>query len=86
MLLHLEPGACQAEIDEGDIVDLALECYQSSRYTSDNPGYNFQCPICETPFEKVSGLLQHIKSDACEESLAIGSPLWKFLRFLRSRL
>ncbi|KAH7308488.1 hypothetical protein B0I35DRAFT_442053 [Stachybotrys elegans] len=86
MVLHLEAGGCGSGVDEEDISDLAFECYQASKYTTgDGSDYDFECPTCETPFAFISGLLQHVESDACEEELVNG-PLGRFLRFLRTRV
>lgn len=68
------------------MVELAFECHQSRFYTSEDDGYNFECPTCGTLFSAMSGLLQHVESDVCTEDLAMGKPLFKFLRFLQSRL
>jgi hypothetical protein len=86
MVLHLEAGTCDAGVGGSDIVDLAFECYQSAKYTTDDDAdYDFQCPTCEAQFDYMSALLQHAESDSCDEKLEIGS-LAKFLRFLDSRI
>lgn len=86
MLLHMEYDGCPSGVDEDEIIGIALECYQSKRYRCDDGEYNFECPTCRSPFLQMSGLLQHAESDACQESLAQGRPLSKFLHFLRIRL
>ncbi|KID85918.1 C2H2 finger domain-containing protein [Metarhizium guizhouense ARSEF 977] len=86
VLLHLESGNCASEVDNDWMVDLAFECHQARFYTSEDDDYNFECPTCGTPFLAMSGLLQHVESDVCTEGLAMGKPLFKFLRFLQSRL
>ncbi|KAL6693344.1 hypothetical protein J3F84DRAFT_77455 [Trichoderma pleuroticola] len=86
MLLHMEYGGCPSEMDEDEMIGLALECYQSSHYECQDGENNFECPTCGSPFLQMSGLVQHAESDACQESLSHGRPLSKFLRFLRMRM
>ena len=86
MVLHLEAGTCVTDVNETDVSNLAFECYQSAKYTTDDDAnLDFQCPTCGVEFAFISGLLQHAESDACDESLADGS-LGKFLRFLNKRI
>lgn len=86
MFLHIETGGCAVEVDCDDIIDLAFECKHSFAYECSTDDFNFECPTCATPFQTVSGLLQHVESDACEEHAEDGSTLLKLIRFLRSRL
>lgn len=86
MILHLENGGCEIDVDRDDITQLALECHSAPNYQCFTGYYDFQCPTCATPFEAVSGLFQHVESDACEENLAARAPLSRFVRFLKSRL
>lgn len=86
MVLHFEQGACESWVDKDCVTNLALECYQSHYYECEDPEYVFKCPTCESGFMAMSALLQHVESDFCNESLAPGTPLSKFLRFLQSRV
>ena len=88
MLLHLEPGACDAPVDEWDIVDYANDqCYEGwGQYVTNDAVYKFECPACARTFKKMSGLLQHVESDTCPESLEPGWALWRFLRYLRRQI
>lgn len=86
MMLHLEAGSCSSGTNAGFVDDLAHECYQSSRYISNDAEYDFSCPDCETLFLWMSGLLQHAESNACKVSLGKNSPLGKFLHFVRLRV
>ncbi|CEJ81549.1 hypothetical protein VHEMI01670 [[Torrubiella] hemipterigena] len=86
MVLHVENAGCALEVDCEDVIDLASECKHSFAYESSTNDYNFECPTCATPFQTVSGLLQHVESDACEEDMTSGSALSKLILFLRSRL
>ncbi|KAG9251933.1 uncharacterized protein F5Z01DRAFT_258389 [Emericellopsis atlantica] len=86
MLLHLEPGACAAPVDEWDIVNYANECYVCDYYITNDAVYKFECPPCDRTFKKMSGLLQHVESDTCPDDLEPGSRLWKFLRYLRENI
>lgn len=85
MLLHLENGTCSSIADRSYVTQAGRDCHQAFCYRSVTPGYDFQCPTCETPFSLMSGLLQHIESDYCEENLDDHSPLRAFLDQLRSR-
>lgn len=86
MLLHMEYGGCPSEVDEDELIGIALECDQSRHYECNDGKNNFECPTCGSPFLQMSGLLQHAESDACQESLAYEEPLSEFLRFLRIQL
>lgn len=87
MVLHLEAGTCESGADSGDIYVIAFDCHEADAYTCpDDPDFDFECPTCETAFSFMSALLQHVESDNCDETLGHGSPLAKFLRYLRARL
>ena len=87
MMLHLETGYCECQIERDDIVHLAFECRHSRYYTSDYyDHYQFRCPTCSVQFSHMSALLQHVESDHCDEEVTPGSPLGKFLRFLKPRI
>lgn len=88
MVLHLEAGTCESQIDSTDVVALALECYQSRYYAygNYNDSFRFSCPSCRVASRTMSGLLQHVESDYCGEALHTRGPLDKFLRFLESRI
>lgn len=86
MVLHLEAGTCASGVTVDDVTDIAFDCYQSKRYTSDHPNFNFKCPTCGTAFSFMSALLQHAESDYCDENLADEMrPLGKFLHYLQLR-
>ena len=87
MVLHLEAGTCDSGADSEWIDEVAFDCYQSNWYTcEDNPEYDFECYTCNTPFRHMGGLLQHAESMACSGNLAKGTPLGKFLHYLRGQL
>src|SRR5437773_3307536 len=78
MVIHLESGACESGIDISDINESAARCYQwrhylDEDYRDDMLGCRywdpdvcpFRCPTCKTVFSKLSGLFQHIGSQAC---------------------
>ncbi len=85
MVLHLETGACASNVDCDWVDSVAFECYAAMYYTSDQGGFDFMCPTCQVPFVYMSSVLQHAESNRCEECMTRGSPLWRFLRYLRSR-
>ena len=87
MVLHLEAGTCESGASSNDVYEIAFDCYQAQKYTcDDDPDFDFKCPTCETSFAFMSAVLQHVESDCCDETLAQGKPLAKFLRFLRSQV
>lgn len=86
MLLHLEIGTCTSGADRYSVLDAGRQCYRAFYYVSVTRGYPFQCPTCETPFSLMSGLVQHVESDHCDECLDEDRPLRVFLNQLRLRL
>lgn len=87
MVLHLEAGTCESGTDADRVIDIALDFHQWRKYIyDDNDVAAFQCPTCDMLFTLMSGLLQHVESDCCDESLAKGNILARFLLFLRSRI
>ncbi len=46
--------------------------------------YPFKCPTCNTIFSKLSGLFQHVASQACEQSLKSGA-IAKLVKWLENR-
>lgn len=86
MLLHLETGTCASGADRYFVSDIGRRCYRAFHYISYSSGYPFQCPTCETPFGLMSGLVQHVESDHCDECLDEDRPLRVFLGQLRLRL
>lgn len=78
-------GSSDSGTDRDRVNKIALECYQSGWYTSDEDAeLDFACPTCDTLFPYISALLQHVESDVCEEDLE-GS-LGKFIRYLRKQI
>ena len=86
MLLHLESGACECQVNNNEIEQLAFDCNQSEYYTRYGGGFPFACPTCETQFSYMSGLFQHVESDACEETSSHGTPLGRFEESLQSMI
>ena len=65
MLIHLESGACSSEVTLDDINDWALQYRRFSSYIDPQAEYPYSCPGCENKFRYLSGLLQHLESNAC---------------------
>ncbi|SCO08057.1 uncharacterized protein FFMR_07409 [Fusarium fujikuroi] len=86
MLLHLETGTYASGADSYFVSNVGRQCYRAFYNISYTSGYPFQCPTCETPFSLLSGLVQHVKSDHCDECLDGDRPLRVFLDQLRLRL
>jgi hypothetical protein len=46
--------------------------------------YPFDCPKCDAAFAKLSGLLQHVASQACEQTLKSGA-IAKLVKWLENK-
>jgi hypothetical protein len=69
-MIHLESGTCESGADRDTLDSLAYECYQSEEYINGwNEYYRYKCPDCENQFRYLSGLFQHVESDACNQQL-----------------
>jgi hypothetical protein len=87
MVLHLEAGSCESGADSYKVDDIAYDCYHAEWYiTEDGADMDYECPSCDTGFYYMSGLLQHIESQVCDEKLTKGKPLRKFLNFLHTQI
>ncbi len=101
MIIHLESGACESEINITDLNESAAMCFQWKVFLDeefrdrllnrrdlksdyDDTVYPFRCPECDTVFTKLSGLLQHVCSKACNEGLHKGK-MGKLVRWLEVR-
>lgn len=101
MIIHLESGACESEIDGIDLNKSAAMCYQWRAYLDgdfrdamldcrdiqseyNEIVYPFSCPGCDTKFTKLSGLFQHVYSNACNQELYQGK-IGKLIRWLEVR-
>ncbi|KAG9240140.1 hypothetical protein BJ878DRAFT_430933, partial [Calycina marina] len=73
MIIHLESGACDSEIDMTDLNESAAMCFQWKAYLmEDDTVYPFKCPECDTVFTRLSGLFQRAYSKACNQDLNKG--------------
>ncbi|CAH0027312.1 unnamed protein product [Clonostachys rhizophaga] len=81
-----DEGTCISGVDQGRVTELAFQCRLSQYYASSKHGFDFECPSCNVPFSYMSGLFQHVQSEACDEESDKHSPLRAFLRFLRRRV
>ena len=85
MILHLEYGGCNRDIDRERVTKVARECWRADEYTAWRRN-DFKCPVCDSQFRALPGLLQHVESDACDADLAHGSPLRECLDYLEHNL
>ena len=86
VMLHLEAGECVTGADIDIIDSLTLEFCQRRKYTnSSSDWYRYECPDCGKDFLRMSGLLQHADSFACDAD-ADEELLSQVLRFIETRL
>ena len=84
MVLRLEEGTRESQVEHNWVAETTSKCYTSRFYTSNDPDYDFMYPDYEPPFHYISSVLKHIESNSCEEDITEGNLLWKFLRLLVS--
>jgi len=85
MFIHLEAGTCNCGHSNSSIIRNVVKC--RGPWKNDDTGYPFRCPTCNTVFARVSGLLQHIESNSCDEGYNGGRlAVWGLLRQLRRNL
>lgn len=61
------------------MTDTALYSLNLGPYRSQCPDRPFECASCDGHFRFVSGLLQHVESDKCEERLGCAGLLDCFM-------
>jgi len=69
MLIHLESGACPSEVTLDDIDSWAAQYRQFNHYIDSQAENRYSCPGCENKFRYLSGLLQHLESNACRRTI-----------------
>lgn len=69
MLIHLESGACSSEVTLDDIDSWALQYRQFNYHINSQAQNRYSCPGCENKFRYLSGLLQHLESNACGRTI-----------------
>jgi hypothetical protein len=72
----------KAYIDADFRDELLNRCDLKSEYSGSV--YPYKCPECDTGFSKLSGLFQHVYSQACDQRLDEGK-IAKLIRWLESR-
>ncbi|KAL2822643.1 hypothetical protein BJX63DRAFT_377172 [Aspergillus granulosus] len=61
MLIHLESNACVSGTTENDIINIATNFDCSDEYFDEFTDPMFFCPSCESRFNKLSALYQHVE-------------------------
>ena len=69
MMIHLESGNCKSQVTIDDIDTWALEGHRSWTYVNQEGSTRYKCPTCGSPLDYISGLMQHLESNACHGSL-----------------
>ncbi|KAJ9632914.1 hypothetical protein H2204_007482 [Knufia peltigerae] len=68
ILIHLESRTCRSRVTPAHIEQWAFDSWNSGSYTNHRSSHNkYRCPECDMNFPKVSALLQHVESPACNE-------------------
>lgn len=86
MVLHLERGTCASRADCDLVEEAARSSQNLADYRSQYSNFPFECASCDDYFRFVSGLLQHVESDKCEESLGCSGLLDCFLDELEENI
>ncbi|EUC41493.1 hypothetical protein COCMIDRAFT_40349 [Bipolaris oryzae ATCC 44560] len=100
MIIHLEAATCVSGIDIRDLNQSAAMCFQWKAYLDQEYRqellervdlkamygrvYPFRCPGCKLSFTKLSGLFQHVYSNACRQDLHEGK-MAKLIKWLENR-
>jgi hypothetical protein len=70
MMIHLESGACASDVDRADVDQWIFEGDYCDGYLNDwDDHLKYTCPQCNRDFKLLSGLLQHVESNACDEDI-----------------
>lgn len=70
MLIHLESGACSSRVDKEQIDWWMRNAYSCRKYVRyGGLPLSYVCPGCDRDFNRLSGLLQHIESNSCQEDI-----------------
>lgn len=79
MILHLESGYCNCQLDSEGVTQLAVECL--------GPASGFRCKGCGSNFSLISGLLQHVESNCCDRDGGVNEgALGEFLDYLEMNI
>jgi hypothetical protein len=84
MMIHLESGACSSQVTIEDINSWAWKYYPLHKYFDSQSSNHYGCPGCEHRFIYLSGLLQHLESNACNGT--IGKNLKDLPTFLENKI
>ncbi len=86
MMIHLESGTCDSGVDCVDLDRFAYLCYQSRAYTNGwSEHKKYKCPECQKKLRLLSGLFQHVESDACNQQIRTKS-IGKLVHFISTRV
>lgn len=80
MVLHLESGNCESGTELHDINTWVFDDFGCRQYTNQwTDYYQFCCPTCSNTFRYISGLMQHIESNACDQNAKMTTHQFKSL-------
>ena len=87
MLIHLESGTCKSGVDQVKLDDMVAASYTTTIAFVNNAAdyakyvayydvykdqyYKYRCPTCGKPFRVLSGVCQHIATDACNQDIKL---------------
>lgn len=70
MMIHLESGACASNVDRADVDRWIFNGSYCDDYLNDwDYDRKYTCPQCSRDFKLLSGFLQHVESNACDEDI-----------------
>lgn len=99
LLIHLEYGSCVSGLDHLDINKSAASVYQWKKFIDkdyrqeflrmdddylSSGAHPFKCPECDKTFPKLSSLIQHVESPACEQGV-LEWPIRNLLRWIYNK-
>ena len=66
MMIHLEAGTCDSGVGVEEVNDWVFS-HENEVIKDRYDYYKYRCPTCDVVFRFLSGLLQHVESQACAE-------------------
>lgn len=68
-MIHFESGTCSSQVTMNDIDGWTSEFNRYAPYVNRVGLILYKCPVCESRSNYLSGLMQHLESNACHGSI-----------------